>query len=301
MIHLEDVENYDELGYKWVAALCTKLGGLENVKAILREELIPKLYPSRPKFFDKNGRRIPPRNLKNEVCDPQNSFRLIQPEIDYSVIITRLERSFINGKFLSAVEFQQQAEGLLAQLRHDDLLINLLKGIWLPICFPHLQIKNYKQSLESVFLPAVEISYQKQFPNRRFENIKNSELADQVIVAKESRHEVLLNKMEHGSVVGLLFFPFQGYSILAQRDQMASLPMSLLLCGAVDLATAMAAYPDVLSRDWNTPGYDCSAVTYRTEVSFQFFRASNANLKFDSRISLSQAYDRFTGGLLFLG
>lgn len=305
MIHLEDVDDYDELGYKWVTALCTKLGGLENVKGILRDELIVEIGRANPRFFDKNGRRIPPRSIQNAVCDPDTNFKLNQPEIDYAGVINRLQRSFPsvmgNGRFLSAEDFKQKAEALLEQLRQDEFLANLTKGVWLPVCFPHLRIENYGQSLEEVFLPAVEVSYRNQFPNRSFENYRKGDLAASVTIVEGSRHEILLSRMEQGPVVGIMFFPLQGFSVLAQREQMASLPSSLLLAGAVDMATAMAAYPDVLARDWNTPGYDCSAVKFRSSAASLSFGAHVDDLKFDYYEVLANADGYYSGGLVFVG
>jgi len=107
--------------------------------------------------------------------------------------------------------------------------------------------------------------------------------------------------MEQGPVAGIMFFPLQGYSVLAQREQMASLPSSLLLSGAVDMATAMAAYPDVLARDWNTPGYDCSAVSFRSSASSLYFEAYDDHLEFGDCGLLDTPGGICSGGLVFVG
>jgi len=266
---------YGDVTLGQVEAAINNLGGLDNWNAWLRGELTLEISEVVPKMFDKNGRRIPPRGLEYAVCDPDTNFRLNQPEIDYAGVINRLQRSFPsvmgNGRFLSAEDFKQKAEALLEQLRQDEVLANLLKGIWLPVCFPRLRIKNYGQSLEEIFLPAVENSYKNQFPDRVFENYRRGELAAAVTMVEGSRHEMLLSRMEEGPIVGIMFFPLQGFSVLAQREQMTSLPSSLLLSGAVDMATARVAYPEVMARDWNTPGYDCSAVNFRSSAASLLF------------------------------
>src|SRR3989338_5782951 len=81
-------------------ALVNRLGeafggdGLAAVHAILAgakvtiEEIIAT-------FFDKHGRRIPPRGIKAAVCDANRDFHLIQPEtIDFAARLERVRDAF---------------------------------------------------------------------------------------------------------------------------------------------------------------------------------------------------------------
>jgi hypothetical protein len=296
---------YGDVTLGQVEAAINKIGGLDNWNAWLRGELNLELNAATSKIFDKNGRRIPSRNLKNAVCDLNSNFRLIQPEINYVEIITRLEQRFSGmldkGRFFPRSEFDERIHTLLEQLRQDEFLANLLCGVWLPVCFPHLRIENYGQSLEEIFLPAVENAYKSQFPDRSFNNYRKGELAANVTYVEESRHGELLKRMERGPVAGIMFFPLQGFSVLAQREQISSLPSSLILCGAVDMATAIVAYPEVLARNINTPGYDCSAISWLSAAYSLFFRAYDDCLGFSGRGGLGDADDGFSGALLFLG
>jgi hypothetical protein len=284
-----------------VEALINKLGGLENLHAVLRGDKEVLLKDVILKLVDKHGRLIPSPKTKNRVCDPDKSFKLEQPRIDYSYRLDRLIWGFTVGEFLSAEDFKQKAETLLSQLKGDELLVNLLNGVYLPVCFPRLKIADYGESFEEIFLPAVEKAYGEKYPSWDFENCRKGELAGKIAVIEGSRHQRLLDKMSVEPVVGIVFFPMRGYSVLAQRKQMYSLPSSILLCGAIDIATAIVAYPDVLARDWHTPGYACSAVSFGASAASLCFKAREDDLVFGDFVFLASASDRTSGGVVFLG
>jgi len=64
-------------------------------------------------------------------------------------------------------------------------------------------------------------------------------------------------------VIGILLpNPLQGFSIPACREYADSLPEILHLAGGYDFSAALAAYPDVLGRDFNTPGNDMAALQF---------------------------------------
>ena len=74
---------------------------------------------------------------------------------------------------------------------------------------------------------------------------------------------------------------------------MAFLPESLVLSGPIDMAIVITSYPDVLVKDFNTPGYDCAAVSWKS-----------ADYSFDLRAYydwLGSAYDDYSSGVVFLG
>jgi hypothetical protein len=279
-----------------------KSGGFEALQVILRSAKEVEVKEIFQKLFDENGRRIPPIGLSSEVCDPKKKFKLIQPEINYAERLERLIKFFPQGtKFVSADEFQSRCEALLEQLRQNKLLSNLLNGIYLPNCLPHFKITDYGQDLEESFLLAVANSYEDQFPKRKFHNYRKGELKMQVGIAEGNRHDQLIAKMAEGPAVGIQFFPLQGYSILADREQLSTLPKSAILSGVVDMATAMVAYPDVLARDYNTPCYDCAANFWQTTTYSLHFRAHDGKLAFGCETDLDSADGCYSGGLLLLG
>lgn len=257
-------------------------------------------------LFDRHGNRIPPRGLQAAVCDPNREFCFVKPDINESALIERLGRAarhFPAGTgFLPAAKFVERVHILIEQIKDDKQLANLLKGVYLPICLPLFDVVDYGQTLDEVFLPAVVAAYKTQFPERSFTNCRQGSLANHVAVVPGTRHEQLLARMAATPVAGLYFpNPLQGYSVYAQREQMATLPESFLLCGGLDTAVGWVMYPDVLARDFNTTVSDCSALQWRSSGDSLYFEADGGRARFDDGGTLAGACDDSSGGLLFLG
>ena len=190
---------------------------------------------------------------------------------------------------------------LIGEIKNNRNLANLLNGVYLPIILPKLgDISDYGKTLEGVFLPAVKSSYERQFPDRKFYNYRENELVNNISIVSGTRHEKLGEKMKHDSLVAI-YFPnsLQGFSILASQEQISSLP-ELLLSGGFDTAAAITMYPDILARDWNTPGYDLSALSWQSPDDSLFFRALDDRLHFNNRGKLANANDNCSSDLLFL-
>lgn len=77
----------------------------DNLDRLLTGEVSIKIVELIRKLVDKNGRMIPVVGMKAAICDPNTSFKLIQPEICYAERLNRLIRFFPNRTFLSAAEF----------------------------------------------------------------------------------------------------------------------------------------------------------------------------------------------------
>ncbi len=256
---------------------------------------------------DKNGRLIPFKDLKASVCDPDKDFYLVQPKlesvVDYAERLVRFQEAFKPGPIMSAAEFEGKSKELIAEIRGNKNLANLLKGVHLPIILPKLDnFSDYGQTLEQIFLPVVKSAYEEQFPGQKFVNHRENDLAKKVSIIPESRHKELVAKMGKGIVVALYFpNPAQGFSVLATREQMAFLPECLMLAGGFDTATAQVEYPDILARDFHTPGYDLAALCWHSPVYSLFFRAHVGLLHFVPQGDLGRANDRYSSGLLFFG
>ena len=274
--------------------------GEENALALLRGEKKVTFEEATPLFFDRKGRAIP-RNLTNNVCDPNTGFHLVQPKLDYGARLARIGECLQTGPMISAAEFEDRCQKLLGRLGKDELCGNIVKAVYLPICIPQTVVTDYGTSLET-FLAGVDRSYTQEFPDRTFNNYRKNDPAKKVSIISGSRHAALVGKLAEGPVVGVYFpNPMQGFSVLAQREQIGTMPLEFMLAGGFDTVTGMTAYPDVLARDWNTPGLDLAALQWRSaEFSLDFW-ASDVRLDFDRRSYLAYADDRDSGGLFVLG
>lgn len=304
--------SFEEMLRGWetgqIAAIFSKVSGGDRKKlvAILQDQVEVHLVGRTSKLVDKNGRVIPHKDLKNAVCDPDKNFYLVQPRFktaaDYAERLTCFQETFKAGLDITA-EFERRSKELIAEIKNQRNLANLLNGVYLSIILPRLGDEvDYGKAMEQIFLPAVKFSYEKQFPGMRFYNWRENELAGKVKIVEGTRHERIVGKMMHDRVVAI-YFPnsLQGFSVQASREQLLALPESLLLAGGFDTAAALAMYPDVLAGDWQTPGYDLSALSWQSPDYLLGFEASDDGLYFDSRGALGNASGNFSSGLLFLG
>ena len=275
--------------------------GEENALALIQGDVEVTFQLCARKFFDKNGRRIPPRGLVAAVCDSNPNYRLNQPNSDYAGRLARLQQAgFTVG--ISADEFEARTSALLSVVEQNEQIKNLLKGVYLPIVIQQqMNIANLGEVTEKL-VEAAGASYCRQFPNRSFTNHRKGELAGQISIVEGSRYERLIKKIASDLVVGI-YFPacLQGFSVHAQREQATTLPEGFILSGPLETAMGWTMYPDVLGRDWNTPGYDCSAVQWRSADYSLGFKADGGRADFALKTNLGSAYGPCSGGLFILG
>lgn len=283
-------------------ALMKKLGGKDNVNAILRDEKIVTIKDAIQLLFDKNGRRIP-KGLQSNICDTNRSFRLDQPkmneEVDFANRIMRLHECLDVDTEITAEQLKAETERLLVLIRENFQIANIANGVWLPVIMPQLTINDIGTALEQ-YLKAVDKSYAEDFGDWRFYNYREDTLAGKVDIISGSRHGQLIEKMKQGPVIGVHFpNPLQGFSINASCEQMKALPEGFILSG-LDTIVAVAMYPDILACNYNTPGLDLAALSWGSARSL-YFEADDDSLDFNYGVNLSGADDHCSGGLLFCG
>lgn len=290
-----------------IAAILNKVSGgdKEKLEALLRDEYRVSLIKRAIKFFDKNGRRIPSVGLQAAVCDARKDLYLNKPELDYVNRLIRFTEAFKVGHVLSWEDFYEKHKKLFKEVISNKNLDNLLKGVYFPIILPKLyNFTDYSKTLKEVFIPAVKLSYERQFPGREFHNCFKDESSFKIDIVPGSRHEKLIEKMKKNYVVAL-YFPnsLQGFSISASREQMSSLPESLILAGGFDSFSAMVMYPDILARDYDVPDYDLSALSWNSRplslCSDPIRRTST--IYFTDWSDEAAAYSLRSSGLLFIG
>jgi hypothetical protein len=300
IIKLEEITDYNQIPpYIW-QAFATKLGGLDNLKAVLRGEKDINLIDVIIRLFNKNGRRIPPRGLQAAVCDANRKFYLTQPpDINLAERFNRLVQAWSGGVGMSDADFEKELALTRADFEAIELLKPLLNGVCLPLLLPQLDFTDYGNILDTVILPAAERAYLKQFPERKFVNYRKGDLAGKVSIITGVRHERIVECVKHGPQV-VLYFPnaLQGYSVRAQREQMATLPEQISLAG-FERVIGHIMYTETLARDVNTPGYDLSALQWQQPERSLCLGAYDDELRFDGEGDLGDANDCCSGGLVF--
>ncbi len=284
-------------------SLVKNLGGEKVARKIQKGEVKVSLEDALRALFDKHGRRIT-EGISARVCDANKDFRLNQPklkrDVDYANRIRRLHGCLGVDTGITAEQFKAETERLLTLIRDNSQTANVANGVWLPVVLPQLTTDNLGETLEQ-YLEAVGKSYAKDFSDRQFYNHRKGTLAGKVSIVDKSCHDQLIERMKQGSVPAIHFpNPLQGYSINASQEQMLTLPKGFILSG-MDTPVAMTMYPDILARDYNTPGLDLAAL-FRQSADYSLrFRAYDGRLDFRSTDSLASANDDYSGGLLFLG
>lgn len=288
-----------------VEADINKLGGQEIWNAWPRGEKTVTVEDAIRLFFDKHGRRIP-EGLQTNVCDANKNFRLDQPmldeEIDFANRILRLHECLYIDTDVTAEQLKAETERLLALIRDNSQIANIANsdGVCLPVVLPQLVTDDLGNELQ-LYLTGVGRSYAKTFGDRKLDNHLTDNLTNKVMIAPGSRHDQLINRIKGGPIIGL-HFPqsLQGFSINASREQMSTLPEGFILSG-MDTPIAMVMYPDVLARDFITPGQDVAALQWQSAGCSLYFKAGDGGLAFGSAGKLSFALEEYSGGLLFLG
>lgn len=277
--------------------------GEDNARSLLSGELSVSFEGVVKALFDRHGRRIP-EGLSANVCDADRKFRFDQPELTKQIHfhdrLERLHRYLSVNTNITSKELQKETGRLLRLICKDTLTANIASGVYLPVVCPKLITNDLGGELE-YYLTAAGKSYADVFPKRKFYNHRKGTLDGAVSVIEGSRHGKLIDRMKEEAVIGLYFpNPLQGFSVNASREQEASLPEGFILSG-LDAVIAMVMYPDVLARDWSTPEFSLSTLSWQSaEYTLSFFWARDDKLDFGN-MALAHAYDSHSGGLLFVG
>lgn len=263
---MSKVDGFDDFTGGQLKALVIKLGGVDVVNSFLRDEIAIEIKEVIKKLFDKNGRRIP-QDLEKNVCDPNKNFMLVRPKmntvVDYANRILRLHGSLGINTEITAEGFMAEINRQLEIIKGDAIISNIANGVYLPVIMPKLETADLGTAIER-YLKGVGKSYKKIFSKREFNDYRSGTLAGEVSIISESRHDVLIKRVKQGPVIGI-YFPnsLQGFSVYADREQMSALPENFILSG-LDTLIAMIMYSDVLAKDYNTPGLDMAALSWRS-------------------------------------
>ncbi|MDO8435361.1 MAG: hypothetical protein Q7S89_01635 [bacterium] len=252
------------------------------------------------RFVISGGRCVFFAGMKGTVVQANRETRIIRPEqFDTSNILARLRGCFPpDTVFETPADFKRRVALLTERIVADSNLRSLLTRGCLPICLPQFAVDDYGAALEGTFLPSVKRAYERQFRGRTFDSSEQP-LVGRVGVVPESRHQKLLNQMATKPVVGLYFpTPLQGFSFEAAREVIAAAPEGFVLSGAIDIATAMVAFPNVLARDLYTLSLDCAANTWGSSQYSLRFECDDRSL---SLCRWNAPSTDSSGGLLFIG
>lgn len=303
----EVLEKLKGLDASKLLAVVDLFGSRENLEACLRGEKEIALKDASRSLVDHTGRLIPAHlGITCAVCDENRDFHIQQPEINYAKILAHYVEFFPEGiRFPTASEFEDKAEASMKSLLKNKLISNLVKRVHIPLPLPYQVITNYGVCMQYFFLPVLELAYKKHFPARKFVNRPNDKLLGKISILPNMGQDRLISGMAKGPGMAW-YFPnsMQGFSVLAQRQAMGMLLQNgLTLAGAIEPALGFIGYSKELASDENTPGYECSAVSFDPSLESFFFWALSDGLVFECYEfgCMRTAHDYYSGGLVFIG
>lgn len=253
-------------------------------------------------LFDTDGRRTPPALIAAAHKETRRYFKIVQPEIDYAAIHARIAKRLEIPDALPAVDFEKRATAILTKLNSDPRTQGITAGVHVPFFLPQASYADYGDALEKIYLKGVSGAYRDVLPKYEFVNHHKSGLAGKLSVAPGSRHERLVQAMQHSQIVGYYFPCLLEYSVPAAIEQMASLPGQFLLAGGFDTASAFVGSPNLLMRqDGYPPLLWLGAMLGEKEMIGYHFEAYGYNLTFNRRPHLGHAAESWASGLVVLG
>lgn len=253
-------------------------------------------------LFDEHGRCIPVGLTASAHRKTRRYFTFAPQVVVYSDIYTRIKHHLGIADTISADEFAERAEGILLKLRSDPATQNITHGVGVPFFLPKATYGDYGETLERVYLNAVENAFKDKLPQYDFVNHHKGGLAGKLNVALGSRHERLLEAMQKDYVVGYFFPCLTEYSVPAAIEQIQTLPEQFLLAGGFDTCAALIGTPDLLLR---TDGYPpllwLTALLGEKEQVGYHFEAYGYNLTFNRKPHFDQVAEYWASGLVVLG
>ena len=299
-----------------LGAFLAKLGlSQEDIRRILADEVKVEIILREvvQPLFDRHGRRRPTQGMKYAVTDPDyykiNVRRpILESEEQWAAVFASFASAFNCG--ITLEDWHGRIEAIRTFVQSDPQIKNLLRGSCFPLLIPALpeiqegEEYDYGTELESMLMLVKQAYGKTTFPARKFLIYLHRELEGKITLLPESRQAVLQARRAVG-VVPALWFPqaLQGYSVLADREQMESLPYPdrIILGGAIEAAVAMIGYARELVFSSETPIYDLAASQSRSAQCSPHFMADDLKLEFNHRASLDEAYPAYSAGLLVLG
>lgn len=270
---------------------------------MLKGDLKPQFVEVIKSLFDSYGRRIP-KDLASAVCDANRDFYLEQPTFNFEALAESYRRHFPRELvFPSASELEDKGLAVIEWIKKQEQLANLVKGPHFILGFPKMLVPDYGQVLEEIYLTAVESAYKTQFPDRQFVNRRKGTLKGQVGIVEASRNRLHLLLPEK-SIVGI-WFPtcLQGFSSIADREQMATLlqPEKIWLTGAFEASAGIVGYTKIIARDYHTPGLDMAANSWQSSQCSLLCGANDGGLVFGAADRRAYSVGSYSGGLFCLG
>jgi hypothetical protein len=285
-------------------ALYNILGGPKIVEDILAGNVTVQIKKTARKLVDKHGRFIP-LGLSSPVVDADYRYHF-NSFFDREECFSRMAEAFNCYSMISVDDYIGRVRKIIERVRNDEQLSQLLLGTNFLVLLPKIDITDYGRTLAEVFIPKLKQAYGLAFSNGNF-NIYEpvEELIGEISLIDGSRYDKLVEAMAKGPVAAI-YFPtaFQGFSPLAAREMIQTLPGDVILSGGYDISAAIIGCPMHLARGNKMPVLQMSAFKWQSPESLLEFKPSIDELTFnDSKLNyqLSLVDVAYSSGVTIIG
>ena len=222
--------------------------------------------------------------------------------MDVDAMMARVTAS-LGDPGLDASEVSSRIDAILESMKGDSATAGIANGVYMPFVLPKDDsLSDMGAALQSRYLPAVGSAYTSKLPEYTFEVQHKPDLAGNMTILPDSRHDQLVDALASGPVVGIVFPCLSEYSSPAARERLSQMPDQFLLTGGVDLCGAFIGTPDILMReDGYPPTFWMSALEAERENLGYHIEAYGANLNFYRRAHLNQAAEYWWHCVTVLG
>lgn len=299
IIGIEKSDQKSDWNEGQVEALLNSIGE-ENARNILAGASF-EIKNFQRTLFDKNGRKIP-SNFEFSVCDAGNPIKLSGNTRSYQDLIYGFPWEIRETLDNKGFDFESKTERLLKLISDNPQVSNILKGAWVPIIIPKLL-----WTIEGCFkeyLYRAKCSYADFYNNHGAYHENKNSFCGKFYTDPRSRYDELIRKIRYDYCVGIYFLnPLQGYSVLAAREQMETLPKGLVLSGFESLI-AEIMYPHLISEQDTFLDFGAfSWVLNPSDPKYTSYalRTKDAGLTFGTTMSLNYSNSNYSSGLTFIG
>lgn len=248
--------------------------------------------------FDQFGRCSPEGLTAPAIAKSRHYFQIEQPELNLDAIHARISKH-LPGSYPSVPEFKQRVQSILDGISSDPASAGILNGVHVPFMLPQSLISDEGAALEEFYLQYVHDAFSAVFPGYAFKDHHTQSLTGQFKVREGSRHELLLEQLRSGSVVGVYFPALREFSVPAALEKVAQLPDRFLLAGGVDTSAALIASPELLQRkEGYSPLLWLGALASEKDGEGHYFENYGFDLTFNRRMHFDQASEYSTCGLV---
>ena len=192
-----------------------------------------KLYKNSRKYFQLDNKRI--KNYKTDQ------------------IFNNLKKFLCKDLEFNSSEFEQKITSIKNNIKKDKKIENILNGISVPFIIPKLDDEDIGLNIEKTFFPALKNSFKNEFNEFNLINHLKDGIKNQINFWKESRYDLIINKLKKQNLTGILFPALNEFSFPAALETVSKLPDNMILAGGYEIMASIIGMPGLLRKDVGYP------------------------------------------------